>query len=515
MPASLSAADLAVVVPTRDRWPILRRTLAGLAGQTASGFVVVVVVDGRDQQVPADLGAARVLVVDRGGPGAARNAGVAAAERPLVLFLGDDMVPQPTLVAEHLAGHARDPAPELAVLGNVAWHPEVARDPLARWLDYSDLQFDFRHIVGEDAGWGRFYSCNVSLRAELFDRAGGFDPEFSYYYEDLDLAWRLRDAGLRLRFAPHALAHHLHRYDWAALERRFAGIARGEHLMGVKHPGFEPYFASRIRHAAGAPYTRMRWERLVPLAPPGRGRRAVQRRATRRYLQRLAPVFLDAWDGERDLAELRGYLGGRFDPRLLAGHVAAVETEERAAPDERSFYRTSEAYLYDLTVFAMSGTKLPYRQALQRAVPPGARLLDYGCGIGSDGLRLLEAGYRVDFADFANPSTAYLRWRLARRGLAAAVYDVEAEVPGGYDAAYSFDVIEHVPDPFRFLAELERRAAVVAVNFLEPDPADTHLHRPLPVEQLLAHARRCGLLHCRRYHGRSHLVVYTSPRSRS
>jgi hypothetical protein len=69
-------------------------------------------------------------------------------------------------------------------------------------------------------------------------------------------------------------------------------------------------------------------------------------------------------------------------------------------------------------------------------------------------------------------------------------------------------VIEHVEDPFAFLAELERRAAVVAVNLLEPGPGDPHLHRPLPIPAILDGATRRGLLRYRIYHGRSHLVIY-------
>ena len=78
----------------------------------------------------------------------------------------------------------------------------------------------------------------------------------------------------------------------------------------------------------------------------------------------------------------------------------------------------------------------------------------------------------VAFAEFDNPSSKYLRWRLARRGIEADVYDLDGDIPGGFDVAYSLDVIEHVEEPFAFLAELERRAAVVMVNFLEPDPGE-------------------------------------------
>ena len=214
-------------------------------------------------------------------------------------------------------------------------------------------------------------------------------------------------------------------------------------------------------------------------------------------------------DPQAELEELQRYLGDSYDHSRLEGHESAVLEEHAGAADDAELYRTSEAYLYDLTVFAMSGTKLPYMRDLTELVPPPAHLLDYGCGIGSDGLRLIEAGYRVSFADFDNPSTRYLRWRLAQRGIDAEVYDLDAAPPpSGHDAVYCFDVIEHVPDPFEFLDLLERTADLVCVNFLREVEDDIALHHALPIGRLLRHVARRGLVRYRRYHGRSHLVLY-------
>jgi SAM-dependent methyltransferase len=220
------------------------------------------------------------------------------------------------------------------------------------------------------------------------------------------------------------------------------------------------------------------------------------------------------FDAAREEAELRAYLGQRYDHARLQRYQDTLDEEFARCGDEHLFYRTSEGYLYNLTAFAMTGTKLPYLAELTRGCPPGSRLLDYGCGIGSDGLMLLEAGYRVEFAEFDNPSSRYLRWRLERRGLAAPVHDLDRAVPDGFDAAYAFDVIEHVDDPFGFLAELESRARLVVVNFLEPEPDDQPLHYELPIPDLIEHAVRRRLLRYRVFHGRSHLVMY-SPRSGS
>ncbi len=213
---------------------------------------------------------------------------------------------------------------------------------------------------------------------------------------------------------------------------------------------------------------------------------------------------------DREEGDLRDYLGDGFELERLWRYQQQLDTEFDEVDDEAAFYRTSTGYLYNLTAFAMTGTKLPYLRELVRLVPPGARLLDYGCGIGSDGLMLLEAGYRVEFADFDNPSIEYLRWRLARRGLQAPIHDLDATVPGGFDGAYAFDVIEHVPDPFAFLSEMERRARLVEVNFLEPQPDDQDLHHELPIDVLLAHVATRRLLQYRVLHGRSHLVLYAS-----
>jgi len=213
-------------------------------------------------------------------------------------------------------------------------------------------------------------------------------------------------------------------------------------------------------------------------------------------------------DAAREERELREYLDDEFDLSRLHQYQRTLDEELAGCGDEARFYRTSRGYLYNLTAFAMTETKLPYLEELIRLVAPGSRLLDYGCGIGSDGLLLLEAGYRVEFADFSNPSTDYLRWRLRCRGLEAPIHDLDGEVPGGFDAAFAFDVIEHVDDPFAFLAEMERRARIVEVNLLEAQEGDQETHRELPIGAILRRAAGLRLLRYRVVHGRSHLVAY-------
>ncbi|MGE4426193.1 MAG: class I SAM-dependent methyltransferase [Solirubrobacteraceae bacterium] len=217
-------------------------------------------------------------------------------------------------------------------------------------------------------------------------------------------------------------------------------------------------------------------------------------------------------DPAREQRELEEYLGPAFELERLQRHEQATREEWHEVGDAERFYRTSRSYLYDLTAFAMTGTKEPYHAALRRLVRPGARILDYGCGIGSDGLRLLDDGYDVTFADFANPSTAYLAWRLERRGHgdgAGRIVDLDAlpDGVGGFDLAFAFDVLEHAEDPPAVQRTLEGLADVVLVNLLDTDGDDLELHRPMPLRPML-HRAAPGLVLHERHHERSHLVAY-------
>lgn len=294
------ATDLAVVIPTRQRWEPLAVTLRALQEQTEAGFETIVVVDGSDQAVP-ELSGVTTLQQDHAGPGAARNRGAEATERPLILFIGDDMVPTPDLVARHLWHHRACPDREVAVLGRVEWHPSVPRTRLHKWLARSRLMFDFPSVIDEpdvDAGWGRFFSCNLSIKRELFLAAGGFDPDFLFDYEDTDMGWRLNELGFRLIYEPRALVHHLHTYDWASLQRRVASRAVGERLMLAKHDSFEPWFYSRFAATEQWPPISRFWPLVVDFIPHRLGglRKLAEEHTDRHYRQRLAPAFLAAWN---------------------------------------------------------------------------------------------------------------------------------------------------------------------------------------------------------------------------
>lgn len=473
--------DLAVVIPTRDRWDILGLTLQALRGQTVGRFETVVVVDGVDQVIP-DLPGVTVVTIPKGGPGAARNEGVASTGADLLLFLGDDTIPDANLVERHLMRHRSEPDDRIAVLGDIEWHRDVAKERLHRWLDWSATQFDYRrlrHDLPADAGYGRFIASNTSLKRSLFERAGGFDERFIYFCEDLDLGYRLAQLGMVLRYDPGARARHLHRYDWGALERRFAAIAPGERMMAAKHANFRTHFQPLIEAAAVQPAVSPLWAHLVDRVPDngGRARAYVEQRANRWYHQRLAPAYLRGWELDEDLEELRIF--------------AALEPAS-----------SSGAVMEGLGSRARSGAWRHYRDQIGRLLGPQGRLLDYDSGTGSDGLRLLAAGHHVEFFSADPTVRRHIRWRLRRRGSNARVYDHEDQLPGGFAVAWSIGTMARASDPKTLLRSLEAQAEVVAVDLSDMGSATRW-----SAAALLAHARHRGIVRYRR-HESSHFVAY-------
>ena len=96
-----------ICIPTRNRAELLRLTLESLDRQTISAdrFEVIVGDDGSTDETVAMLGGLRPRYpltwrrATGSGPGAARNAAAGAAENDVLIFLDDDQLASPDLVA--------------------------------------------------------------------------------------------------------------------------------------------------------------------------------------------------------------------------------------------------------------------------------------------------------------------------------------------------------------------------------------------------------------------------------
>jgi GT2 family glycosyltransferase len=82
-----------------------------------------------------------------------------------------------------------------------------------------------------------FYSGNASLRAEVLRGVGGFDESFGVYgNEDVELALRLRGAGVALNFDPEALARQEYGKDLLGLQRDTLEKGRTTVMVARSHP---------------------------------------------------------------------------------------------------------------------------------------------------------------------------------------------------------------------------------------------------------------------------------------
>jgi hypothetical protein len=93
------------------------------------------------------------------------------------------------------------------------------------------------------------------------------------------------------------------------------------------------------------------------------------------------------------------------------------EQSPQTTAEREQFFRSTLFYLSNLVIWHRSGHRPPY---VAESLPLLRRLhaqaiCDFGCGIGSDGLQFLAAGYQVAFCEFDNPASRFLRWRLQQR----------------------------------------------------------------------------------------------------
>jgi len=181
-----------------------------------------------------------LIVVEqaRSGAATARNAGVNRTTAPLILFLDDDMIADPDLLARHLRAHRT--APGAIVLGAIPVHPDSPRSflsvGLAAWADRRDARLRHEAWVPPDD----VLSGHVSVSRKVFELLGGFDTEFtaggSFGGEDIDFGWRARLKGIPLRYVPQAVARQVYTKTFRMLARDIREGAMADVNLVRRHP---------------------------------------------------------------------------------------------------------------------------------------------------------------------------------------------------------------------------------------------------------------------------------------
>ncbi|HVZ85090.1 MAG TPA: glycosyltransferase family A protein [Terracidiphilus sp.] len=261
---------ISVVIPTYNRRDLVQRMLSTLFAQRLPASEIIVVVDGSTDGTAEALGVLaapvplRVLEQPNRGPSAARNAGIHAAAGELILFLDDDMLCDPGLIAAHAAAHAD--ADDLIALGSLTLSPDSPRTLAAACFEQEFAARNLTWTLESTDGWIDIPSIfsNTSLRREFLLRAGGFDEAFRMR-EDLELGYRLLAAGARAVAVPEAVARQHYDKSAATLVRDARIFAAGDRLFARKHP--ENHVRGQLNWFAAQSGPRLQLLRAAATAP--------------------------------------------------------------------------------------------------------------------------------------------------------------------------------------------------------------------------------------------------------
>jgi GT2 family glycosyltransferase len=207
-----------VVIPTHNARDLLADALDSLAAQTVPCEVVVVdngSTDGTAEMLTerfADVGVVRDA--ENRGFGRAINAAALPLDADVLVLLNNDVVCEPTFL-EHLLAPLADE--RVTMVAGV-----LLQNDAPHLVDSAGIELD-RTLRSWDMLWNRPASeldgaappvgpCGGAgaYRLEAFKAVGGFDAAFFAYWEDVDLALRLRLADHRCVRAPQARALHRH-----------------------------------------------------------------------------------------------------------------------------------------------------------------------------------------------------------------------------------------------------------------------------------------------------------------
>ncbi len=283
------SVELSVVIPTRNRWPLLRRAIACALAQREVELEVLVVDDGSDDgsaERAEAIGDERVTVVRRaqGGVAAARNFGIELAAAPRVALLDDDDLWAPDKCRIQLDALA-------ATGAEIAYTSQVVVDDSLRFkrvLEAPDPDSLLEGLLGSNSIGTP--SSVVADRGALI-AAGGFDDRFSVL-ADWDMWLRLcagRKAAAcdRILVAYVEHAENLHLLDTDSVLREFA-------LLRERHRGLAAPLGLEIGD--------VNWSRWIASSHRRAGRRG---QAALAYL-RTGARFRSGRDAARAAAVLAG-----------------------------------------------------------------------------------------------------------------------------------------------------------------------------------------------------------------
>jgi glycosyltransferase involved in cell wall biosynthesis len=239
---------VSIVIPTYNRETVVRQTLARLERQTlpVDKIEVCLVDDGSTDGTPALSRSPfpfplRFLQYNRQGATAARNAGASASQGQVLVFLDDDIWPEPAAVETLAQGCLEN---QRTVMLGTLLTPEVNQGSVFSRLN-APLPF-----AAQAAAEDRDLTATECLtgflairRADFFELGLFQDPTGGWpNWDDVDFGYRASLAGFHLRRSARARAEHRDYAlaDLATVCRRWEHASKSAVRLLCKYPALRP-----------------------------------------------------------------------------------------------------------------------------------------------------------------------------------------------------------------------------------------------------------------------------------
>ena len=246
-PNSGHSPTISVIVCTYNGTATLRSCLESLQRLRYASFEVLLIDDGSTEDI-ASIAAAfprvRYLRQEHAGLSAARNLGIREACGEILAYTDDDCLADEDWLL-HIAAGFDDPQWVACGGPNIPPVPRNQAEAIVAAAPGAPA-----HVMLNDSEAEHLPGCNLAIRKAVLEAIGGFRETYRTAGDDVDVCWRLREAGGRLRFMPGAMVWHHRRRSFSAYLRQQRGYGHAEALLMKDHPQrFGPIGGARWRGA--------------------------------------------------------------------------------------------------------------------------------------------------------------------------------------------------------------------------------------------------------------------------